>query len=46
MAKLYPDFENIDRLTVPPTVGERHLLMVLRDTLDDTFVEELERRCA
>lgn len=37
MAKLYPDFENIDRLTVPPTVGERHLLMVLRDTLDDTY---------
>lgn len=37
MAKLYPDFENIDRLTVPPTDGERHLLMVLRDTLDDTY---------
>jgi superfamily I DNA/RNA helicase len=37
MAKIYPDFENIDRLTVPPTDGERHLLMVLRDTLDDTY---------
>lgn len=37
MAKLYPDFENIDRLTVPPTAGERYLLMVLRDTLDDTY---------
>jgi len=37
MSKFYPDFENIDRLTVPPTEGERHLLMVLRDTLDDTY---------
>ena len=37
MAKLYPDLANIDRLTVPPTEGERHLLMVLRDTLDDTY---------
>lgn len=37
MAKLYPNFENIDRLTVQPTDGERHLLMVLRDTLDDTY---------
>jgi len=37
MAKLYPDFENINRLTVPPTDGERHLLSVLRDTLDDTY---------
>jgi hypothetical protein len=37
MATLYPDLENIDRLTVPPTAGERHLLMVLRDTLDDTY---------
>ncbi|MDP2022917.1 MAG: NERD domain-containing protein [Hydrogenophaga sp.] len=37
MAKLYPDFENINRLTVPPTNGERHLLSVLSDTLDDTY---------
>jgi Nuclease-related domain/AAA domain/UvrD-like helicase C-terminal domain len=37
MAKLYPDIENINRLTVPPTEGERHLLMILRDTLDDTY---------
>jgi hypothetical protein len=37
MAKLYPDLVNIDRLTVPPTDGERHLLMVLLDTLDDTY---------
>ena len=37
MAKLYPDFENIDRLTVPPTDGERHLLMVLCDMLGDTY---------
>ena len=37
MAKLYPDLANIDRLTVQPTEGERHLLMVLLDTLDDTY---------
>lgn len=37
MAKLYPDLANIDRLTVQPTDGERHLLMVLLDTLDDTY---------
>jgi hypothetical protein len=37
MAKLYPDLANIDRLTVPPTDGERHLLMALLDTLDDTY---------
>ena len=37
MAKLFPDLENIDRLTVPPTEGERHLLMVLSNTLDDTY---------
>lgn len=37
MAKLYPDFENINRLTVPPTDGERHLISVLQDTLDDTY---------
>lgn len=37
MAIFYPDLENIDRLTVPPTEGERHLLMVLRETLDDTY---------
>jgi Nuclease-related domain len=37
MAKLYPDLGNIDRLTVPPTDGERHLLKVLCDNLDDTY---------
>lgn len=37
MAKLYPDLANIDRLTVQPTDGERHLLKVLLDTLDDTY---------
>ncbi len=36
MAKLFPDLENIDRLTVPPTDGERHLLMLLSSTLDET----------
>jgi hypothetical protein len=37
MARLYPDLENINRLTVPPTDGERHLLSVLCETLDDTY---------
>lgn len=37
MAKLFPDLANIDRLTVPPTDGERHLLSVLSNTLDDTY---------
>lgn len=36
MARLYPDLENINRLTVPPTEGERHLLAVLQETLDDS----------
>ncbi len=33
----FPDLENIDRLTVPPTDGERHLLSVLREALDDSY---------
>lgn len=37
MATLYPDLENIDRLTVQPTAGERHLLTILRDALDDAY---------
>lgn len=37
MAKIYPDLANIDRLTVPPTDGERHLLMVLKTMLDDSY---------
>ncbi len=37
MAKLYPDLANIDRLTVPPTGGERSLLGVLGDLLDDAY---------
>lgn len=37
MAKLFPDLANIDRLTVPPTAGERHLLMVLREMLGYTY---------
>jgi superfamily I DNA/RNA helicase len=37
MAKLYPDLANIDRLTVPPTDGERSLLRVLTDMLDDAY---------
>lgn len=37
MAKFFPDLENINRLVVPPTDGERHLLSVLRDMLDDAY---------
>ena len=37
MATFYPDLANIDRLTVSPTDGERHLLSVLRDKLDDSY---------
>lgn len=37
MAIFHPDIENINRLTVPPTEGERHLLEVLRDSLDDSY---------
>ena len=37
MAIFFPDFNNIDRLTVPPTEGERSLLEALRLGLDDTF---------
>lgn len=37
MAKLFPELENIDRLTVPPTDGERHLLKNLSSLLDDTY---------
>ncbi len=37
MATFYPDLENIDRLTVPPTSGERHLLEVLRAKLGEPY---------
>ena len=37
MATFHPDLENINRLTVPPTEGERHLLEILRDKLDDSY---------
>lgn len=37
MATLYPDLENIERLTVPPTDGERHLLSILCEMLDDSY---------
>jgi superfamily I DNA/RNA helicase len=37
MATFHPNLENIDRLTVPPTEGERHILAVLRDNLDDKY---------
>lgn len=37
MATFHPDLENINRLTVPPTEGERHLLEILRDKLNDSY---------
>lgn len=37
MAKIFPDLKNIDRLTVPPTAGERQLLTALNNSLDDTY---------
>lgn len=37
MAKLFPDLPNINRLTVPPTEGERHLIKILSEMLDDTY---------
>ena len=35
MARLFPDLANIDRLTVAPTNGERHLLACLAEALND-----------
>ncbi|WGZ92697.1 MAG: NERD domain-containing protein [Candidatus Thiothrix putei] len=37
MAIICPDLENIQRLKVPPTHGELHLLSFLKDNLDDTY---------
>lgn len=37
MATFHPDIDNIKRMTVPPTEGERHLLEILRDKLDDSY---------
>ncbi len=37
MAILVSSLENIDKLTVKPTEGERHLLIFLRDNLDATY---------
>lgn len=37
MAQLFPDLENICRLTVSPTKGEMHLVTVLQQTLSDDF---------
>lgn len=37
MAILYPTLENILRLKVTPTAGERHLLNYLSESLDDTY---------
>ena len=37
MAVIYPDIENIQRLKVPPTLGEWSLIDHLNDKLDDTY---------
>ncbi len=37
MAVIYPDIENIQRLKVPPTLGEWSLINHLKDNLDDTY---------
>ncbi|SNY58477.1 UvrD-like helicase C-terminal domain-containing protein [Arsukibacterium tuosuense] len=37
MAKIYPDWENINRLRVKPEEGERYLLEYLESHLDDDF---------
>ena len=34
---IYPSLENIERLKVPPTPGEYHLLTFLKDNLDDSY---------
>ena len=37
MAIIYPELENIQRLKVPPTLGEWGLVKYLKDHLDDTY---------
>lgn len=37
MAVIYPDLENIQRLKVPPTHGEKVLVDYLKDYLDDDY---------
>jgi hypothetical protein len=37
MAILFPSLENITKLAVKPTDGEKHLLLFLKDNLDDTY---------
>lgn len=37
MAVIYPSIENINRLKVPPTEGELHLVTYLQDNLDETY---------
>lgn len=37
MARIYPTLENINRLKVPPTDGELHLINYLAENLDDAF---------
>ncbi|WP_334031163.1 nuclease-related domain-containing DEAD/DEAH box helicase [Alteromonas sp. P256] len=37
MATIYPTLENIQRLKVPPTDGELHLVKYLEENLDETY---------
>ena len=37
MTKIFPSFENIERLKVQPTKGEWELLRFLKDALDDSY---------
>ena len=37
MAIIYPDFDTIKLLKVPPTAGELHLLKKLEKNLDDSY---------
>ena len=37
MAHIYPSFDQIEKLKVPPTSGEETLLRLLYDSLDNRF---------
>jgi hypothetical protein len=37
VARIYPTLENINRLKVPPTDGELHLINYLAENLDDAY---------
>ncbi|WP_241538616.1 NERD domain-containing protein, partial [Vibrio vulnificus] len=37
MAKIYPSWSNIERLTVKPTEGELYLLKKIDESLDESY---------